>query len=233
MFIGHFALGFAGKKAAPAVSLGSLFLACQLADLIWPVLVLAGVERVEIQPGTTRVTPLNFVHYPWSHSLVALLLWGAALGLAYKLLRRSAWTAPLVLGALVLSHWVLDVVSHRPDMPLTPTGPERLGLGLWNSLPATLAVELILFGIGVAIYRRATTPKDRTGTWAFAGLVAFLVIVYVANLFGPPPPNVATIGWGGQAMWLLVAWGYWIDRHRIDRNRALQAPVTSSRTSSR
>lgn len=226
MFIGHFAVGFAAKKAAPAVSLGSLFLACQLADLVWPTLVLAGVERFEIQPGITRVTPLNFVHYPWSHSLVALLLWGAALGLAYKLLRRSAWTAPLVLGALVLSHWVLDVASHRPDMPVTLTGPERLGLGLWNSLPATLAVELALFGIGVAVYQRATAPRDRIGSWAFAGLVAFLLIVYAANFFSPPPPSVAAVVWSAQAMWLLVAWGYWIDRHRIER-------LTSSRTSSR
>jgi hypothetical protein len=229
MFIGHFAVGFAGKRAVPAVSLGTLFLACQLADLVWPTLVLAGVERFEIQPGITRVTPLNFVHYPYSHSLVALIVWGAALGVAYKLLRRSTWTAPLVLGAVVLSHWVLDVASHRPDMPVTLSGPERLGFGLWNSLPATLAVELILFGIGVAVYQRATAPKDRIGTWAFAGLVAFLLIIEIANLLGPPPPNVAAVAWSAQAVWLLVAWGYWIDRHRAPR----PARVTSSRTSSR
>lgn len=214
MFIGHFAVGFAAKRAAPAVSLGSLFLACQLADLVWPVLVLAGVERFEIRPGITVVTPLDFVHYPWSHSLVALLLWGAALGLAYRLLRRGSWTGSLVLGTLVVSHWVLDFVSHRPDMPLTWTGPQRLGLGLWNSLPATLIVELILFGAGVALYQRATIPKDKTGTFAFAGLVAFLLAIYVANLFGPPPPSVAAVAWSALAMWLLVAWGYWIDRHR-------------------
>lgn len=215
MFIGHFAVGFAAKRAAPAVSLGTLFLACQLADLVWPILVLAGVERFEIRPGITVVTPLDFVHYPWSHSLIALLAWGAALGLAYKLLRRSAWAAPVVLALVVLSHWVLDFVSHRPDMPVTLTGPQRLGLGLWNSLPATLVVELILFALGVAIYRRTTAPKDRMGSWAFAGLVAFLLIIYLANLFGPPPPSVAAVAWSAQAMWLLVAWGYWIDRHRL------------------
>lgn len=214
MFIGHFAVGFAAKRAAPAVSLGSLFLACQLADLVWPVLVLAGVERVEIRPGVTVVTPLDFVHYPWSHSLVALLLWGVALGLTYKLLRRSSWTAPLVLSAAVVSHWILDFVSHRPDMPLTWTGPQRFGLGLWNSLPATLIVELLLFGIGVALYQRATAPKDRTGTFAFAGLVVFFLIIYTASLFGPPPPSAVAVAWGGLAMWLFVAWGYWIDRHR-------------------
>jgi hypothetical protein len=217
MFIGHFAVGFAAKKAAPAVSLGSLFLACQLADLVRPALVLAGVERFEIRPGITVVTPFDFVHYPWSHSLTALLVWGAALGLTYKLLRRSTWTAPLILAIVVLSHWVLDFISHRPDMPVTWTGPQRLGLGLWNSLPATLAVELILFALGVAVYQRATDPQDRTGTFAFAGLVAFLLVVYLANLFGPPPPSVAAVAWSAQAMWLLVAWGYWIDRHRVAR----------------
>lgn len=229
MFIGHFAIGFAAKKAAPAVSLGTLFLACQLADLVWPMLVLAGIERVEIRPGITVVTPLDFVHYPWSHSLVALFLWGAAFAFGYKLLRRSPWTAPLVLAVLVLSHWVLDVLTHRPDMPLTPAGPERLGLGLWNSLPATIAVELVLFGIGVAIYQRSTMPKDKTGSRAFAGLVAFLLIVYFVNLFSPPPPSSGAVAWGALAMWLLVAWGFWIDRHREPRS----APVTSSRTSSR
>ncbi len=217
MFIGHFAVGFAAKKAAPAVSLGSLFLACQLADLVWPTLVLAGVEQVEIQPGITTVTPLNFVHYPWSHSLVALLLWGAALGLAYKLLRKSAWTAPLVLAVVVVSHWVLDFASHRPDMPVTLTGPQRLGLGLWNLLPATLAVELLLFAFGVAVYQRTTKPKDRTGSLAFAGLVAFLLLVYFINLFSPPPPTPTAVAWGAQALWLLVAWGYWVDRHRVPR----------------
>jgi membrane-bound metal-dependent hydrolase YbcI (DUF457 family) len=225
MFIGHFAVGFAAKRTAPTVSLGSLFLACQLADLVWPTLVLAGIERVEIRPGITVVTPFDFVSYPWSHSLVALLLWGAALGVFYKLLRKSAWMAPLILVAVVVSHWVLDVVSHRPDVPLTLTGSQRLGL--WNSLPATVAVEVILFALGAAVYQRATAPKDRTGSLALTGLVAFLLIVYFVNLFSPPPPSPAAVAWGAQAIWLLVAWGYWIDRHRMPR------PVTSSRASSR
>ena len=123
----------------------------------------------------------------------------------------------------------VDVASHRPDMPVTLTGSERLGLGLWNSLPATLAVELTLFALGVAVYQRATAPKDRTGSLAFAGLVAFLLLVYFINLFSPPPPTPTAVAWGAQALWLLVAWGYWIDRHRVPR----QSPITSSRTSSR
>ncbi len=214
MFIGHFALGFGAKRAAPAVSLGTAFLACQLADLLWPTFVLFGLESFEIRPGITVVTPLDFTRYPYSHSLVALLLWGAALGLVYWSFRRSGPAAALVVGALVLSHWVLDFLSHRPDMPLTLGGTERVGLGLWNSLPGTLAVEGLLYAVGVGLYARSTRARDRWGTLGLWGLVAFLGIIYLANLYGPPPPSVAAVAWSAQAMWLLVAWGYWVDRHR-------------------
>lgn len=214
MFIGHFGLGFGAKRAVPGVSLGMLFLAAQLADLVWPTLVLLGIEEVRILPGATRVTPLDFVRYPYSHSLLTLAGWGALLGIGYVALRRARITAAVTLAALVLSHWVLDVVTHRPDMPLTPGGPERLGLGLWNSLPGTLVVELVLFLGGAALYARATEPRDRTGRVAFLALVAFLLLVNAANLLGPPPPSAAAVAWTAQSMWLLVLWGAWVDRHR-------------------
>jgi hypothetical protein len=217
MFIGHFAVGFGAKRAVPAVSLGSLFLACQLADLLWPNFVLLGLEKVEIDPGNTAVTPLNFVSYPYSHSLVALLGWGLAFAILYRIVRRGTWAAGLTLAAAVFSHWVLDVASHRPDMPVTLHGPERLGLGLWNSVPATVAVELVLLALGVALYCRATETRDRTGSIALWSLVGFLLIINLANLLGPPPPSATAVAWTAQAVWLLVAWGYWIDRHRQPR----------------
>jgi hypothetical protein len=217
MFIGHFALGFGAKKLAPEVSLGALFLACQFADLLWPSLVLLGIESVEIQPGNTVVTPLNFVRYPYSHSLVALLAWTAALGLGYLVIRPSRVAVSLVIGGLVLSHWFLDVLTHRPDMPVTIGDSGRLGLGVWNSLPATLAVELVLFAVGVGLYARVTGARDRRGTIGFWALVVFLLVVYIVNLFGPPPPSARAVAWGAEALWLLVAWGYWVDRHRQQR----------------
>ena len=217
MFIGHFGLGFGAKRLAPAVSLGTLFLAVQWADLLWPTLVLLGIERVAIAPGATAVTPLDFQHYPYSHSLVALLVWGLLLGALYRLLRRPGLAVPATLAGLVVSHWVLDVLTHRPDMPIGLAAAHRVGLGLWDSLPGTLAVELPVFFLGVALYARATAPRDRTGSWAFWLLVGFLLAVYVGNLFGPPPPSPVAVAWAGQAIWLLVAWGYWIDRHRAAR----------------
>ncbi len=217
MFIGHFGLGFGAKRAAPAVSLGVLFAACQWADLLWPTLVLAGVEHVDIDPGNTAVTPLNFVAYPYSHSLEALLLWAVVAGIAYRVTRRFSVSAPFVIGGLVISHWVLDWITHRPDMPLTVTGTTRVGLGLWNSVAGTVVVEGLIFVGGVVAYVRATRPRDRIGAIGCWVLIGFLAVVYVANLTSPPPPSASVVAWSAEAMWLLVAWGYWIDRHRESR----------------
>src|SRR4026207_150928 len=181
MFIGHFGVGFGAKRLAPAVSPRTPVLAAQFADLLWPTLLLLGVEEVRIDPGITVVTPLDFVRYPYSHSLVAMAAWGALFGIVYMLARRSRPAIGLLLGGLVVSHWVLDLVMHRPDLPLTTGGAERYGLGLWNSLPGTLAVELLRLLAGVVLYVRATAPRDRTGTIALAALVIFLLAVYLMN----------------------------------------------------
>ena len=154
MFIGHFAVAFAAKPAAPSVSLGTLFFACQWVDLVWPLFLLAGLERVEITPGITAFTPLDFVHYPWTHSLVMGVVWAAAFGLLY-LSTRGNGKAALIVAAVVLSHWFLDLVAHRPDLPLAPGSETRWGLGLWNSIPATLLVEVSLFVAGVVLYVQA------------------------------------------------------------------------------
>lgn len=219
MFLGHFALGFGAKRVAPSVSLGTLFLSCQLADLIWPNLVLLGVEELEIDPGNTAYTPLDFVSYPYSHSLVGVALAAVALGAIYFLVRRST-RAALTVGGLVLSHWVLDAISHRPDLPLTIGGDARVGLGLWSSVPATILVETLLFAVGVAAYARATVPRDRIGRIALATLAGFLLLVSLANAFSPPPPGPRAVAWSAQAMWLIVAWGFWVDRHRVARGVA-------------
>jgi hypothetical protein len=214
MFIGHFGLGFGAKVAAPAVSLGALFAAAQFADLLWPTLLLVGVEQVRVQPGITVMTPLDFVSYPYSHSLLMLCVWGVAFAIIYTVLRRARPQAAMTIALLVVSHWVLDLVVHRPDLPITPWGSARLGLGLWNSMPGTLAAEFAVFAAGVAVYLRSTRARSRAGTMGFWLLVAFLLVVYLAAAFGPPPPTPTAVAWSAQAMWLIVAWGYWVDRSR-------------------
>ena len=213
MFLGHFGLAMAGKRVAPAASLGTLVLAAQLADGVWPILVLAGVEQVRIVPGITRTVPLDFVSYPYSHSLLADIGWAVLLAGLYGALRRD-WRTAAWLGVLVLSHWVLDAVSHRPDVPLWPGGP-KVGLGLWNSVAATVVVEYALFLGGAYLYLRATRARDRRGNLLFALFVITLSGLYAASLLGPPPPDARTLAWTGLAGWLFVAWGYWIDRHRV------------------
>lgn len=213
MFIGHLALGMGAKKYAPRTSLGLLIAAPILADLLWPTLLLLGIEEVRIDPGNTRQTPLDFVHYPWSHSLLMLCVWGALLGGAvYFACRRS--TDARIVAALVVSHWFLDWVTHRPDMPLVPWEGPKLGLSLWN-LPAVNAVlEAALFGAGTTLYFRATRPLDRIGRYAVSAFVAFLAVAFAANLSGAPPPSVTALGWVAQVSWLLPLWAWWGDRHR-------------------
>ena len=217
MFIGHFAMGFGAKRFAPQVSLGVLFLACQLADLVWPNLVLLGIETFSIEPGVTALTPLNFQYYPYSHSLLASLVWAALFAVLYTALRRTGKRAAIVIGLLVLSHWLLDVLSHRPDMPVTLSDAHRIGLGLWNHPVLAIGVEVLLFAAGVGSYAASTRALNRQGSIGFWALVVFLLLVYAANLLGPPPPSVNAVAWSAEAIWLLVAWGFWVDHNRVAR----------------
>jgi membrane-bound metal-dependent hydrolase YbcI (DUF457 family) len=219
MFLGHYALAFGAKRIAPAVSLGWLFLASQFADLLWPTLVVLGVERVEIDPGNTVVTPLNFVSYPYSHSLVMLLVWSAVCALAYHLRRGPQPTAAAIIGGLVFSHYILDVITHRPDMPITIGGSQKIGLGLWNYPGTTLAVESTLFLLGTLMYVGATRERDRAGRVGLYLLIATLAAVYFAALYGPPPPDSRSVAAAGHLAWLFVLWAYWVDRHRKPRSR--------------
>jgi membrane-bound metal-dependent hydrolase YbcI (DUF457 family) len=219
MFLGHFGLAMAAARVAPGASLGTTVLAAQLADGLWPVFMLLGLEQVRIAPGITRVTPLDFVHYPYTHSLLADAGWAALFAALYGSLRKD-WRTAGWLAALVLSHWVLDALSHRPDMPLWPGGP-KVGAGLWNFTVPTLVVEYGLFVAGAWLYLRATRALDRLGTWLFAAFTLTLAGLYLASVLGPPPPSARALAFTGLAGWLFVAWGYWIGRHRA---AAIAAP---------
>ena len=212
MFLGHYALGLAAKRASPRLSLGLLFLAVQFADILWPFLLALGLEEVRIHPGDTVFTPLEFVSYPYSHSLLLLAVWGIAIG--WIVARRNRSDVAIV-AALVVSHWVLDFVTHRPDMPLYPGGP-KVGLGLWNSVAATVAIELAIFGAGLWLYLQTTRPRDGVGRWGFALLMSTLLLIYIGDALSPAaPPSVSALtvvaAIGGV---LFTAWAWWADRHR-------------------
>ena len=213
MFIGHYAVAFAAKRAVPRAPLGALVGAAQLIDLIWPILLLAGVEHVRIAPGATRMTPLDFTDYPVTHSLLGCAIWAVLAAGVVWIWRRDRAVSVAVF-ALVLSHWVLDFVTHRPDLQLVPGSPFRAGLGLWNAPAAAVALEAGMYVAGIALYLRSTRARDGVGRWAVPLLMAFLAASYAANLFGPPPPSVTAIAWGSLLLWPIVLWAEWGDRHR-------------------
>ena len=213
MFIGHFAVGFAAKKFAPRSSLAVLLAAPLFLDILWPVFVLAGWEQVRIAPGNTRFTALEFVSYPWSHSLVMSVVWATVFALIYQIIARY-WPGAAVIWLGVLSHWVLDWVVHGPDMPLYPGGP-RIGLGLWNSIAGTMVVELGMFTAGVWLYVRVTRARDGIGRYGFAAYLGLLLAIYIANCFASPPPSTNTVAWAGIGLPIIfLPWAWWFDRHR-------------------
>jgi len=216
MFIGHFGVGLAAKKIDTKPSLGTLFMASQFIDLLWPLLLLVGLEHVIIEPGNTAFTPLNFVDYPISHGFFSVLIWSILFGLAYYIIKRNVKSS-LVLGALVMSHWVLDLITHRPDLPLFPWSEAKVGLGLWNSVVLTIIIEGFIFIGGAYLYMRTTRAENKKGSIALWSLLIFLGVVYVSNIFGPPPPGEGPIAIVGLSQWLLIAWAYWIDRNRISK----------------
>jgi hypothetical protein len=213
VFIGHYAVAFGAKKAAPKTSLGTLIAAAAFLDLLWPVLLLLGIEEVQIAPGDTAFTPLDFTSYPYSHSLLTSMVWGTLFGAGYYAATRYR-AGTIAVGALVPSHWLLDFIVHKPDLPLTPWGDGRYGLGLWNSVPLTLAVELVLFTVGIWIYLAATKARDRIGSIGLAGFIALTLVLYAGAVFGPPPPSTDAIAWTDMGQWLFVLLAAFVDRHR-------------------
>ncbi len=224
MFIGHFAVGFAAKKFAPRTNLALLIAAPCFLDLLWPFFLLLGWEHVRIDPGNTRFTPLDLYDFPWSHSLLMSVVWATVFALIYHLVARY-WPGTIVIWIGVVSHWVLDWITHRPDMPLYPGGA-RYGLGLWNSIAGTLVVELLMFGVGVWLYARTTRARDRIGQYAFFAYVALLLVLYIGDRFSPPPASVAELAWTGiVAEVILLLWAWWFDHHRV-----LRSEIQSART---
>jgi membrane-bound metal-dependent hydrolase YbcI (DUF457 family) len=215
MFLGHHAVGFGSKKYAPAASAGVLLLAPMFLDVLWPIFVLLGIEHFRIDPGNTAFTPLDFYDYPWSHSLLMSVVWGVVFAVVYYAATKYRRGA-IVAGIGVVSHWFLDFVTHRPDLPLYPGGP-KVGLGLWNSVAGTAVVETLLFALGVYLYVSVTRARDRAGSIGVWSLIAILSLIYVANIMGGPPPSADIVAWMALLALLFPLWAWWADRHRSVR----------------
>ncbi len=213
MFLGHIAVGLAGKRFAPRVSLATLLFAPMFLDLLWPIFLLLGWETVRIDPRNTAFTPLAFENYPWSHSLHMTLFWSGLVGIVFRALTRDTRGAVWI-GLAVASHWVMDLIAHRPDLPLWPGGPGA-GLGLWNSVAATIIVEFLLFIVGLWLYMRVTRPRGGRGRLSLWSLVVVVSLIFLSNL-QPLPAGTSerTIALMALALWLFIPWAWWIDSTR-------------------
>ncbi len=211
MLVGHFGVSLAAKRVAPKASLGTLMLASMLPDLLAWALFLAGIEHARIHPGITRTNSLEMYDIAISHSLATAALWGALLAAAYFLWHHYSRTSWVILG-LVLSHWLLDFVSHRPDMPLAPGFHHYFGLGLYNSPVGILLVEgLVWFG-GIVIYARSTRARRLAGAWMFWAGTALLTLLWIFTLNGASPPDLRRAGISSLIfLFILVLWAYFVD----------------------
>ena len=210
MFVGHLAVAFAAKRVEPGVNLGWFVAGVTALDLVWPIFVIAGIEKVSIVPGAMAFTPLVFESYPWSHSLAMSFFWALLLvGIArITHVPHSAFT---IIAAAVLSHWLLDFISHAPDMPLWPGDSPKFGLALWNSIPATFVVEGAMWLIGIAIYVKALARRNQRPGWPFWAFVLVTTLMWASGPFSPPPPDAAALGWFALIGWIVVPWAVWAD----------------------
>ena len=215
MFVGHLALALGAKRSAPKVNLAWFVAAVTALDLVWPIFVITGVEQVSIVPGATAFTPLVFDSYPWSHSLLMAGVWGAVLGGIAKW-RHLGRSAIRIIFVLVLSHWALDFVSHNPDMALWPSGSSasspKLGLGLWNSIPATYLVEGAMWLGAIIVYlsgRPLRGGKSKLAFWSFVGIST---VMWAVGPYGPPPPSAQALGWFALIGWVMIPWAAAADK---------------------
>ena len=221
MFAGHYAVAFGLKRVEPRISLGALFLAVQLVDIAWGGTIFLGWEHARVVPGYLAASPLEFLDYPITHSLIAGMAWAAAMALIYYSLPTTNvthhWRASLIVGLAVLSHWPLDVIVHGPDLPLTPAGSARLGLGLWRSVPLTLLVELGLLAVGAALYATLRSRRHPVRPLRLATLLAVIVAFYLSSFLGTPPADMRVIGALATLGCLALAGlAWWADRPAPD-----------------
>jgi hypothetical protein len=185
MFVGHYAASLALKTCEKRASLGVLFLAVQFVDILFFPFVLLGLERMNIIENFTQSTHFELVYMPYTHSLVASLIWaGVAYAVSRWLIVREKSVA-LVIALAVFSHWLLDFVVHTPDLPLWNDASLKLGLGLWNNAIATYVAETALLLVALWFYLRSTAATSAIGKYGMSVFVVFLLLVNVVNVFGP------------------------------------------------
>ena len=212
MFIGHYAAGLVGKSVDRRLPLWHLFVAAQLVDFVWALLVLIGVEKVRIVAGFTAASPLDLYYFPFSHSLPAVTGLAIVATLAYRLV--GSWRSALIIGGVVLSHWLADWLVHTPDLPLF-ADQHKVGLGIWDNLAASLIVEIGCMLGALLLYLRATEPTTPGGRYGMPLFVAAMVAMFVGGTLGKPPPSPTALAGVGLFSFVgFAAVAGWLDRKR-------------------
>ena len=203
MFIGHYGPAAAASNAN--IKFWHGFVAVQFLDILWAPFILLGIEKVRIVEGFTPSSPFDLYHMPYTHSLLMAAVWSVLAGVLYAAVRRSAGVrGGLIIGLLVMSHWVADYIMHVPDLPLYIGGPE-VGLGLWNNRPLTIIVELGLFLGGFWLYLRASRARSSLGVILTLSTLFVMVAAQLYGNFGPIPSSPQAAAMSGIVCYLLFA----------------------------
>lgn len=216
MFVGHYAASLALKNFEKRASLGILFLAVQFVDILFFPFVLLGIERINIVENFTQSTHFELEYLPYTHSLLAFVVWSGAAYALFRWVVVKNHSVAIVVALAVFSHWLLDLLVHTPDLPLASDATTKLGLGLWNNAIATYTLEAGLLILGLWLYLRSTKAVTSVGKYGMGVFVGFLLLVNVANIFGPPMVD-SELGLAVFALTsylLFAAVAFWLDRKR-------------------
>lgn len=219
MFIGHYGIALVLKKAYNGLSIGWLFIAVQLVDIVWTILVLLGVEKVAIVPGITKVNPLDFYYYPYTHSLIAFFFWSFLVFIICYFIKNksglSRFKFGLILAFVVFSHFLLDVITHRPDIPLAGEESVKIGFGLWNHVAFSYILEAVIFIVGFWLYFKSGLLKTTKRKAAFLIFAVSLLVLNLINLLGSPPSDTNIVALSGLSLYIVIAlFGFWIDKQK-------------------
>lgn len=222
MFIGHYGIALAAKRVDKSIPLGLLFFATQFADILFFLLVLLGIEKMSFAPGITKVSPLDFTYYPYSHGLVASLFWAGLFFVVFKIAPSKSESnknkIALVISATILSHFLLDAIVHRADLPLLGSDSYKIGLGLWNYVFASSLIELLIFLSGLWMYLKSTKGATFVGKYGMIIFSTFVTVIWIASLLTPTPSDLNIIGFvifGLVFQLLVIGIVSWLDRRRI------------------
>jgi membrane-bound metal-dependent hydrolase YbcI (DUF457 family) len=215
MFVGHYSASMAAKAAEPRVPLWTYFIASQLLDVGWGAFVILGIEKVRVDPNLPG-SVFDLYDMPWTHSLVAAIVWSLAGALFFKTLLRLSSRGAVLVGLVVFSHWVLDLVVHRPDLLLWPGGP-KVGFGLWNYPVLEEAIEMGLIAIAVAVWA-ASCVRGRKAEWRAAALILLMTAMQAFVIVSPPTGNHMVIGATVLASYAILTVGAWWAESATDRS---------------